>query len=206
MRGHDEQTTHMFSEQRVPADHPLRAVRALTDGPADVAPIRDVRHDRASVDPTGAIAARFVCRCSTRCGASGCSWKSSTTTCCASSPVWHPTTFTKNRDRLVVAAAFFDAVQAHARAAGLLSDHGTQLEAGQDAAESDPPEDPGNRSTSTGSGGAMTPISRRPIPRRCCIGRAKARKPSWRISATCCWTLSPTSGPTRRGPPNATRR
>ena len=40
-------------------------------------------------------------------------------------PVWHPTTFTKNRDRLLagdVAAAFFDAVQAHARAAGLLSD------------------------------------------------------------------------------------
>ena len=35
MRGHDEQTAHMFSylspEQRVPADHPLRAVRALTD-------------------------------------------------------------------------------------------------------------------------------------------------------------------------------
>ena len=35
MRGHDEQTHHMFSylspEQRVPADHPLRAVRALTD-------------------------------------------------------------------------------------------------------------------------------------------------------------------------------
>ena len=67
------------------------------------------------------------------------------------------------------------------------------------------------RSTSTWSGGAMTPISRRPIPRRCCIGRAKARKPSWRISATCCWTidrgLSPTSArPTRRGPPNATRR
>ena len=36
MRGHDEQTTHMFSylspEQLVPANHPLRAVRALTDG------------------------------------------------------------------------------------------------------------------------------------------------------------------------------
>ena len=35
MRGHDEQTTHMFSslspEQRVPADHPLRAVRALIE-------------------------------------------------------------------------------------------------------------------------------------------------------------------------------
>ena len=35
MRGHDEQTHHMFSylspEQCVPADHPLRAIRALTD-------------------------------------------------------------------------------------------------------------------------------------------------------------------------------
>ena len=75
-------------------------------------------------------------------------------------PVWHPTTFTKNRDRLLagdVAAAFFDAVQAHARAAGLLSDEhftvdGTQLEAWaslksfqcRDAAKSDPPDDPGN--------------------------------------------------------------
>ena len=44
MRGHDEQTTHMFSylspEQRVPANHPLRAVRALTDEAADVTPSR----------------------------------------------------------------------------------------------------------------------------------------------------------------------
>ena len=35
MRGPDEQTQHMFSylspEQRVPADHPLRAIRTLTD-------------------------------------------------------------------------------------------------------------------------------------------------------------------------------
>ena len=35
MCGPDEQTQHMFSyllpEQRVPADHPLRAIRALTD-------------------------------------------------------------------------------------------------------------------------------------------------------------------------------
>ncbi len=40
-------------------------------------------------------------------------------------PVWHPTTFTKNRDRLLagdVAVAFFDAVAAQARQAGLLSD------------------------------------------------------------------------------------
>ena len=35
MRGHDEQTGHMFRdrspEQRVPADHPLRAIRQTTD-------------------------------------------------------------------------------------------------------------------------------------------------------------------------------
>ena len=35
MRGDDEQTGHMFSylspEQRVPVDHPLRAIRSLTD-------------------------------------------------------------------------------------------------------------------------------------------------------------------------------
>ena len=58
MRGHDEQTHHMFSylspEQRVPADHPLRAVRALTDHGAedDVAQVRrPVRQDGTSVDP-----------------------------------------------------------------------------------------------------------------------------------------------------------
>ena len=110
-------------------------------------------------------------------------------------PVWHPTTFTKNRDRLLsgdVAAAFFDAVQAHARAAGRLSDEhftvdGTQLEAWASLKSfrawtqrraTRPRARAIPRSTSTGSGGAMTPISRRPIPRRCCIGRAKARKPS----------------------------
>ena len=75
-------------------------------------------------------------------------------------PVWHPTTFTKNRDRLLagdVAAAFFDAVTAQARTAGLLSDEhvtvdGTQLEAWaslksvqrRDAGPGEPPDDPGN--------------------------------------------------------------
>ena len=35
MRGDDQQTSHLFSylspEQRVPANHPLRAIRAMTD-------------------------------------------------------------------------------------------------------------------------------------------------------------------------------
>jgi hypothetical protein len=51
--------------------------------------------------------------------------------------IWSPTTFSKNRDRLLhsdIASAFFDAVLAQARAAGLLSNEhftvdGTLLEA-----------------------------------------------------------------------------
>lgn len=51
--------------------------------------------------------------------------------------VWTPTTFSKNRERLLtgdIAAAFFDAIRRQARVAGLLSDEqftvdGTLLEA-----------------------------------------------------------------------------
>ena len=38
-----------------------------------------------------------------------------------------------------------------------------------------------------------------------CIGRAKARKPSWRISATCCWTIDRGS-PSLRDPGDGDRR
>jgi IS5 family transposase len=75
-------------------------------------------------------------------------------------PIWSPTTFSKNRDRLLqsdVAAAFFDAVVAQARTADLLSDEhftvdGTLLEAcaglksfrKKDEDPTPPPDDPGN--------------------------------------------------------------
>jgi transposase len=74
--------------------------------------------------------------------------------------IWSPTTFSKNRDRLLegdIAAAFFDAVRAQAETAGLLSDEhftvdSTMLEAWaslksfqrKDAGPSTPPDDPGN--------------------------------------------------------------
>jgi IS5 family transposase len=74
--------------------------------------------------------------------------------------IWSPTTFSKNRDRLLegdVAAAFFDAVVDQARQAGLLSDEhftvdGTLLEAWaslksfrpKDTEPTEPPDDPGN--------------------------------------------------------------
>ena len=64
MRGPDEQTQHMFSylspEQRVPADHPLRAIRALTD---DALRSMSPQFERlystmgSSLDPAGAVAA-----------------------------------------------------------------------------------------------------------------------------------------------------
>ena len=151
MRGDDEQTSHMFSyvspEQRVPADHPLRAIRALTDealrslsrrfaglysqtGRPSIPPeqllralllqvLYTVRSERLLMEELNynLLFRWFV----------GLN---------LDDPVWHPTTFTKNRDRLLagdVAAAFFDAVAAQARQAGLLSDEhftvdGTQLE------------------------------------------------------------------------------
>ena len=74
--------------------------------------------------------------------------------------IWSPTTFSKNRDRLLegdIAAAFFDGVIEQARSAGLLSDEhftvdGTLLEAWaslksfrpKDEGPTAPPDDPGN--------------------------------------------------------------
>ena len=175
MRGDDEQTGHMFSylspEQRVPGDHPLRAIRSLTDealrsmsrrfarlyaktGRPSIAPeqllralllqvLYSVRSERLLMEELNynLLFRWFV----------GLNMDD---------PVWHPTTFTKNRDRLLageVAAAFFDAVAAQARTAGLLSDEhftvdGTQLEAWASlkrfqcraAKPGEPPDDPGN--------------------------------------------------------------
>ena len=175
MRGHDEQTHHMFSdlspEQRVPADHPLRAVRALTDHALKTMSRRFAglyaKTGRPSIPPEQLLRALllqvlYTIR-SERLLLEELNdnllfrWFVGLN---MDDPVWHPTTFTKNRDRLLagdVAAAFVDAVQAHARAAGLLSDEhftvdGTQWEAWaslksfrcRDAAPSAPPDDPGN--------------------------------------------------------------
>ena len=152
MRGDDEQTGHMFSylspEQRVPADHPLRAIRSLTDAALRTMSRRFARlyakTGRPSIPPEQLLRAlllqvlysvrserllmeelRYNLLFRWFVGLN------------MDDPVWHPTTFTKNRDRLLageVAAAFFDAVAAQARTAGLLSDEhftvdGTQLEA-----------------------------------------------------------------------------
>ena len=175
MRGHDDQTTHMFSylspEQRVPADHPLRAIRTLTDEALHTLSRRFAglysQTGRPSIPPEQLLRALvlqvlYTVR-SERLLMEELNYNLLFRWFVGlnmDDPVWHPTTFTKNRDRLLageVAAAFFDAVRAQARAAGLLSDEhftvdGTQLEAwaslksfrSRDAAPSDPPDDPGN--------------------------------------------------------------
>jgi transposase len=124
-------------------------------------------------------------------------------------PVWSPTMFTKNRDRLLegdIAAPFFDAVLIHAdNTERLLSDEhftvdGTLLEA-RASHKSFRPRDPdppapgrGNPTVdSTGSAGGISRISRRPTRTRGCIRRRVAGKPASGTWAMWSWS-------TGRGP------
>src|SRR5436190_2863462 len=175
MRGPDDQTNHMFSylspEQRVRADHPLRAIRAMTDRVfADLSPRFSKMYSdigRPSIPPEQLLRALVLQYLYTVRSERllmeeidysvlyrwfvGLSMDD---------PIWSPTTFSKNRDRLLqsdIAGAFFDAVVGQARDAGLLSDEhftvdGTLLEAWaslksfrrKDECPQPPPDDPGN--------------------------------------------------------------
>jgi transposase len=142
----------MFSyvslEERVPADHPLRAIRGITDRALERLSPRFgalyVHFGRPSIPPERLLRAlllqvlytirserqlmeqldyNLLFRWFVGLG--------------IDDAVWAPTTFTKNRDRLLdgdIAAAFFDAVLLHADSKRLLSDEhftvdGTLLEA-----------------------------------------------------------------------------
>jgi transposase len=152
MRGADEQPGSMFSyvslEERVPQDHPLRAVRRITDRALERLSPRFgtlyINFGRPSIPPEKLLRAlvlqalytirserqlmeqldyNLLFRWFVGLG--------------IDDAVWSPTTFTKNRDRLLdgdIAAAFFDAVLIHADTERLLSDEhftvdGTLLEA-----------------------------------------------------------------------------
>jgi len=140
MRGDDDRATHLFSyvspEQRVPADHPLRAIRTMTDaalrrlsprfetlyasrGRPSVPPeqllralllqvLYSVRSERLLMEHLqyNLLFRWFV----------GLDMDD---------VVWTPTTFTKNRERLLdgdIARAFFEDIVAQARRRRLLSD------------------------------------------------------------------------------------
>jgi transposase len=152
MRGSDERPGAMFSyvslEERVPPDHPLRAIRRITDRALErISPELGslyIHFGRPSIPPERLLRAlvlqalytirserqlmeqldyNLLFRWFVGLG--------------IDDAVWSPTTFSKNRDRLLtgnVAAAFFDAVLIHADTARLLSDEhftvdGTLLEA-----------------------------------------------------------------------------
>src|SRR3989441_4405229 len=175
MRGDDQQQAGIFSyvgpEARVPKDHPLRAIRELVDvvlkelsprfnkiysqyGRPSIAPekllralllqvLYSVRSERQLMEQLDyhLLFRWFV----------GLSMDD---------PVWDPTVFTKNRERLLqgdIARAFFEQVLAQAQARQLLSaEHftvdGTLIEAWaglksfkpKGARPTPPPDDPGN--------------------------------------------------------------
>jgi transposase len=174
MRGDDRRPDTMFSyvapEQRVPADHPLRAIRTMVDtalrelspefarlypktGRPSIPPeqllralllqmLYSVRSERQLMEQLdyNLLFRWFV----------GLSMDDR---------VWDPTVFTKNRERLLrgdIARAFFERVLAHAQGRQLLSaEHftvdGTLIEAWaglksfkQKGTGSTPPDDPGN--------------------------------------------------------------
>ena len=175
MRGKDTQQSSMFSylspEERVPANHPLRPIRLMVDvalkalspafsqlyqpsGRPSIAPekllralllqvLYTVRSERMLMEQLeyNLLFRWFV----------GLNMDE---------PVWVPTVFTKNRDRLLegdIAEKFFAQVLAQARANDLLSDEhfsvdGTLIEAWasqksfqrKDHNQAPPPDDPGN--------------------------------------------------------------
>src|SRR5207244_10974936 len=147
IRRPDDQTNHMCSylspEQRVRADHPLRAIRAMTDRVfAELSPRFTKMYSdigRPSIPPEQLLRALLLQSLYTVRSERllmeeidysvlyrwfvGLSMDD---------PIWSPTTFSKNRDRLLasdIASAFFDAVRLHADEAGLLSDEHLPVDA-----------------------------------------------------------------------------
>ena len=152
MRGADEQSGAMFSyvslEERVPQDHPLRAIRRITDRALERLSRRFgtlyVHFGRPSIPPEKLLRALLLQALYTIRSERQLMEQLDYNLLFRwfvglglDDAVWSPTTFTKNRDRLLdgdIAAAFFEAVRLHADTERLLShEHftvdGTLLEA-----------------------------------------------------------------------------
>src|SRR6266404_1193110 len=175
MRGADHQQNHMFSylspEMRVRKDHPLRAIRAMVD---EVLTQLSRRFDamyarvgRPSIPPEKLLRAQLLQMLysirSERLLMEEIDYSLLFRWFVGMNmeeEVWDPTTFTKNRDRLLdadVAKAFLAEVVKQAKQKGLTSDEhftvdGTLIEAWaslksfrrKDEKDADPPDDPGN--------------------------------------------------------------
>jgi transposase len=152
MRGADERSDSMFSyvslDARVPEDHPLRTIRRITDRALErLSPkfgALYVNFGRPSIPPEQLLRALLLQALYTIRSERQLMEQIEYNLLFRwfvglgmDDAVWAPTTFTKNRDRLLdgdIAAAFFDAIVLHADSARLLSDEhftvdGTLLEA-----------------------------------------------------------------------------
>src|ERR1700684_2797782 len=175
MRGRDTQQSTMFSylspEQRVPAGHPLRRIRMMVDlalkGLSPAFERMYVAFGRPSIAPEKLLRALLLQVLYTIRSERMLMeqleynllfrWFVGLN---ADDPVWVPTVFSKNRDRLMegdVAQKFFNRILAQAEAADLTSDEhfsvdGMLIEAWasqksfqrKDGPEAAPPDDPGN--------------------------------------------------------------
>lgn len=175
MRGADEQPGSMFSyvslEERVPPDHPLRAIRRITDRALERLSSRFgtlyINFGRPSIPPEKLLRALLLQALYTIRSERQLMEQLDYNLLFRwfvglgmDDAVWSPTTFSKNRDRLLdgdIAAAFFDAVLIHADSQRLLSDEhftvdGTLLEAWASQKsfrprDTDPPPDGGGNPT-----------------------------------------------------------
>jgi len=152
MRGADEQPGSMFSyvslEERVPQDHPLRTIRRITDRALERLSPRFgtlyINFGRPSIPPEKLLRALLLQALYTIRSERQLMEQLDYNLLFRwfvglgmDDAVWAPTTFTKNRDRLLdgdIASAFFEAVLLHADREQLLSDEhftvdGTLLEA-----------------------------------------------------------------------------
>ena len=185
-------------EERIPADHPLRAIRKMTDQAlCGLSPLfEDIYADRGrpSIPPEYLLRALLV---------QVLYAIPSERKLCEhlefnllfrwfvgldlAEPVWHPTTFTQNRERLLageVAEAFFREVNKQAAAGRLLSrEHfsldGTLVEAAASLKSFRPKEEPAERKGGGGDPDGKNPDGEDPIPAEVVPGRAaRDRNPS----------------------------
>jgi len=176
MRGTDDKQASMFSvvspERRIPPDHPLRRIKAMADEIlAQLSSTFDAMYSnvgRPSIPPERLLKSQIlIALYSVRSDRQFCEqldynllfrWFLDMN---ADEPTFDASSFSRNRDRLLdhdVAAKFFGAVVAQARAAHLMShDHftvdGTLIDAmasvksfrrKDEASDREPPDDPGN--------------------------------------------------------------
>ena len=208
MRGDDRQPDAMFSyvsaEQRVPADHPLRAIRTLVD---EV--LRDMSREfdglyarvgRPSIPPERLLRAQllqvFYTIRSERLLMEQLDYNLLFRWFVGmdmDEPIWAPTVFSKNRDRLLnhaIARSFLRRVIE--RAQGLMSDEhftvdGTLIEAWA-SHKSFQRKDGGTMATGATSAGTSGRTTRTPRPltrMRGCTANRMAPNRAWRISGIC---------------------